>query len=205
MKHFLPLSSTSLATIAATALTLASLVVSLAQEAAPIPQTQTNIQFRVLEQTQINLGDRKLILNRVAPPILPEARALATPPLQPLSAEAAQTALRRESKKSAVLFLSATVYNREVTQLRWFGESGECRAFSNIDFNLLSGLGVIETEYAVYSVLMGLGNESRAAATELIPPLSQFNPKRAEYFVVEDKAKPATTETLAAIDGYLMT
>ena len=178
------------------------------QENALTVQPQTEIRFRVLEQTQINLGDHKVILNRVEPPVLPKPRAVVARPSSPLSAAAVQTALRQESKKSEVLFLSATVYDREVTQLRWFGEGGEFQAFSNIDFNFLSGLGVIETDDTVYSILMGLGNESRAAASEQnrtataqVPLLNQFSPKRAEYFVVEDKAKPATAEALAGIDA----
>ena len=166
------------------------------------------INFQILERQEIQIGDRKIIQNRVAPPVLPEPRAVVAQPPAPLSAESVQTALRREGKKSEVLFLSATVYDRAVTQLRWFGEAGECRAFSNIDFNFLSGLGEIETEDTVYSILMGLENESRAVptgqdrgGTAQIPLLSQFSPARAEYFVVGDKAKPATAEALAGMDA----
>ena len=185
---------------------LATMTASAQQDAAPTAQKPAEIKFRVLDQTQINLGDRKLILNRVAPPTLTEQRAVVAPPAIPLSAEAAQAAVRRESKKAQVLFLSATVYDRAVTQLRWFGEGGEFRVFSNIDFNYLTGLGAIETEDTVYTLFLGVGNETavagqdRPAATQ-IPPLSQFSPQRAEYFVVEDKARPASPETLAGIDA----
>ena len=195
------LSDCSLAAIAAAALTLASPLVSLAQETAPPTQTQTDIQFRVVEQTQFDLGDHKLIVNRVAPPVLRKQRAVGTPPPPPLSAEAVQIELRKQSKKSAVLFLSATVYDREVTQLSWFGEGGECRAFSNIDFNFLNGLGEIETDDTVYTILLGLGNESRAAAAAQIPFLNQFSPTRAEYFVVGENGTPATVEALAGLDA----
>ncbi len=185
---------------AAAALTLIAPPGLSAQETPPAAQPPPDISFRVLEQTRIDLGDHKLILNRVAPPVLPKSHAVVQPP-PPFSAEAAETARRREGKKSAVLFLTVTVYDREVSLLRWFGEGGEGRAYSNIDFNLLGGLGVIETEDTVYSLLLGLGNEARTAASRPVPPLSQFSPARAEYFLAEDKAKPADAEALAALDA----
>ena len=194
------------------AIFLLAMPVAAQQKGAPDEQTPTDIPFRVIEQTQINRGDHKIILNRVAPPVLPEKRAAVPQTTAPLSTEAMQTALRQERKKSAVLFLSATVYDRQVTLLRWFGEGGEIRAFSNIDFNFLAGLGQIETDDTVYAIFMGLGNETREAVAERnragvepIPPLSQFSPVRAEYFVVVDKSKPATAEVgLPQFDGYLL-
>jgi len=63
---------------------------------------------------------------------------------------------RQLVKKSVLLFLSATVYDRNVTEVRGFGTQGEYRIFSNIDFNLLAGLGGFETPDTSYSLLMGL-------------------------------------------------
>lgn len=190
---------------------LAAIPVAAQQNSAPAEHTPADIPFRVLGQTQITRGDHKIIMNRVAPPVLPQRPAVAVQQVPLPSPEAVQSALRREKKRAEVLFLSATVYDHEVTQLRWFGEAGECRAFSNIDFNLLSGVNQIETDDAVYTILMGLGNESRNAminrsqlfdgTVAKVPPLSQFNPTRAEYFVMEDKSKPATAESLAGIDA----
>ena len=69
--------------------------------------TPPPIVLRVLETRKISLGDHSLILNRVAPPVLP-----APPP--PTAAEVPTTAARAEEnrlahKKHEVLFLSATV------------------------------------------------------------------------------------------------
>ena len=86
-------------------LTLATLLVALPaaaqQKIAPAEQAPADIPFRVIGQTQISLGDHKLILNRVTPPVLPEKQTVAAQVIPPLSAEAAQTALRREWVNSA--------------------------------------------------------------------------------------------------------
>jgi hypothetical protein len=118
------------------------------------------IKFQVLQSKRVDLGDRSLILNRVVPQVLPPA----PPPATAVVVTEAGPALEEErtpQKKQEVLFLSATVYDRQVTEVRSFAGQREIRIFSNIDFNLLAGVGGFETEDTVYTLLMGLGNETR--------------------------------------------
>lgn len=187
-----------------------------AQEESAGVSEKPAIKFQVLEQKRINLGTRSIFLNRVVPPVLPEL----PPPPPPPTAEqiaAAQAEWERlgPHKKYEILFLSATVYDRKVTEVRWFGRKGESKIFSNIDFNYLRGAGEFETEDTVYMLLMGIGDETseqvegfnQYAAEQgwpkkswkQIPKPETFSPARSEYMVMED-AVPLE-EDLAAMDA----
>lgn len=90
-------------------------------------QAAPAILFQVLRQWRVNAGDHTVILNRVVPPVLPPAPS---PPAPPPAAEiAAAEAFEawQPVKKSVILFLSATVYDRQVTEVRWFNALGEHR------------------------------------------------------------------------------
>ena len=177
------------------------------------------INFHVLRQWRVSAGDHAVILSRVAPPVLPPAPP---PPVPPTAEEIAITEAfeaGKPAKKNAALLLSATVYARQVTEVRWFSAQGEYRIFSNIDFNLLAGLGGFETADTSYTLIMGLGNETRAERIQYnrsltpvelknnlpldVPPLpTEFSPLRAEYIVVEDAAhKSPTAEDMTALDA----
>jgi hypothetical protein len=180
-------------------------------------QSRPAINFRVLQSWELNLGNRSIFYNRVAPPQpLPPRPPQPVPEAQPLTPEEAAPADARARKKFEALFLSATVYDRRVTELRWWFENREYRAWSNVDFNYLAGAGEIETEDSVYWLIMGLGNdtaESIAAANERaaaegwnsrkdLPSPERFNPVRAEYFLANDSKSPEpSVEALAAIDA----
>lgn len=178
------------------------------------------INFQVLERRKIKMGNRSLFLNRVVPPVLPPTPTPARTAPQPVLTLEQQRALaEREAKRLVVLFLSVTVYDRQVSELRWSDEHGSHRVFSNIDFTYLAGMGGFETPDASYTLMMGLGNDSRAerlaynrslTAEDLkndfqldVPPLpTEFSPQRSEYMVVEDKAHPSPSEeALASLDA----
>jgi hypothetical protein len=165
----------------------------------------------------VNLGNRSIFYNRVAPPPpLPPKTPAPLPEAKVLTPQEAAAVEARARKKFEALFLSATVYDRRVTELRWWFDNREYRAWSNVDFNYLAGAGEIETEDSVYWLIMGLGNdtaESVAAANERaatqgwnwhkeLPSPVRFNPARAEYFLAtENKAPEPSAEALAAIDA----
>ena len=168
------------------------------------------IQFQVLQTRRINLGDHSLIMNRVVPPVLP-APPPAAPPSPPsaLTEEARQAFLQRPRKKSVVLFLSATVYDHQISQVSWQDANGFYRAFSNIDFTPIPfGLG-FETADTRYSFMVLSRNTTRAAAEahqrdgieHWIPQLSDFNNTQSGYIVVEDPAKPVSDEACAPLDA----
>jgi hypothetical protein len=168
------------------------------------------VQFQVLEQRTIDLGDHSLTIQRIAPPPPSAARPA------PAAPQPAPGAVQEDSRREQFLSLSATVYDGEVTRLRWFHEGREYRAFSNIDFRYLAGLGAFETADAVYSLILGLGEETRAQAAadrsralaggappDTVPPvpaLAEFPAGRAAYRLTPGSAA-APPEALAALDA----
>ncbi len=185
-----------------------------ASQAKPAP-----INFQVLKAWELNLGNHSIRYNRVAPPLLPVPPP-PVPPAPPPTAEqiAAWEALQQPRKKSEVLFLSATVYDRKVTEIRWFPNQRESQVFSNIDFNFLAGLGWFETEDTEYMLLMGIGNETSEQVAAFnqyarengwpkqswkqIPALETFSRTRSEYVITEDERHSAPPdEDLAALDA----
>jgi len=95
-------------------------------------------------------------LNRVVPPVLPPAPAAAAKAAQGDAAEISVDEDRAPQKKQEVLFLSATVYDRQVTEVRCFAGQREIKIYTNIDFNLLAGQGGFEADDTVYTLLLGL-------------------------------------------------
>lgn len=176
------------------------------------------IKFQVLQSKRIDLGNRALILNRVVPPVLPPAPAAAANAATAESAEIAAEEDRGPQKKQEVLFLSATVYERQVTEVRWFAGQREFKIFTNIDFNLLAGQGGFESDDTVYTLILGLGNETReevAAFNERatkegwpqrsfkqIPAPESFSTTRSEYTVAgSDESKAPPEEIMKAFDA----
>ena len=177
------------------------------------------INFQVLEQRKINLGNRSLFLNRVVPPVLPELPPPPVPGPPPTAEQIAEWEARQPpQKKQGFLFLSTTVYDRKVTEIRRFENQREYQMFSNIDFNYLAGLGWFETADTEYMLLMGTGNETAEQVEGFnqyarengwpershmqIPAPETFSLTRSEYVVVEDErhlSPPA--EELAALDA----
>ena len=174
------------------------------------PAASPPIRFQVIQRRTIDLEDRSLILNRVAPPVLPSK------PTAPAVQNAAP-AEEPPDKKAVILFLSATVYDRKVTEISFVGGQGKAAIFSNVDFNLFEGLGQVETDDTSYSLMLAVSNqtaEDAAArnrqlaeqgalmARQRIPPPGEFSPARSECIVVEDTAHPAPTgEELAALEA----
>jgi hypothetical protein len=178
------------------------------------------IKFQVLQSERIALGDRTLILNRVVPPVLPPAPVptAAANRARPDIADLGVEPDRAPQKKEEALFLSATVYDRQITEVRWFAGQREFRIFTNIDFNLLSGQGGFETDDTVYTLILGLGNETRREVDAFnerafkegwpqrslrqIPTPESFNKTRSEYTVAGgDGSKTPPEEILRAFNA----
>lgn len=194
----------TLSTASALLAPLAALAVNPADGANPpaSPATPPPISFQILQTSSVNLGNRSAIYNLVVPPVLPPP-PVPTPPPPPLTAEQIQVLEARPLKMSVVLFLSATVFGRQVTQLRWSDENGQHTAFSNIDFNYFSGPSGFETADTSYFLFMGLGNQTReeAGADSIqVPPLSQFSAAASQYTVGENSVNPPTAGSLKMLD-----
>lgn len=125
--------------------------------------------YQILKTTVQGQGGRNVTIHRVADPGLPE-RVEPIPSTIDLDDPEVQTWLeeqRRAAKRLRLTIISATVFDHEVTFLRWwvFGGEGppeEFQAYSNVDFNHLTGFGAYEVGEMQYGILMGIGNSDAA-------------------------------------------
>lgn len=177
-----------------------------APAAAPDGTTENSpppISYHILRQRIIEDDQQNVVMNRVAPPTLPPE------PVAPASIATENATAEAPAKKSVLLFLSATVYDHKITALGIMGASGKAGIFSNIDFNLLEGVGHIETSDAVYSLMLAVTNQSadeaaahnqqladegRPTAWNRIPNLAEFSATHSECLVVEDATHSAPTD-----------
>lgn len=171
------------------------------------------VEWMVLEQKiyRIDDGKRNLILRRVAKPELSEPSEEKAPPSYSeedlafmeeynLSLREFFYLDRYQGKEHKVLSLSATVYDREITGIRWRHEGRDYTAWSTIDFNHLRGVRQFETADKVYSLYMGIGEEDGDSAAEL-PELPATTPGQAEYFLeTEDPELLEDDDIFAPLD-----
>ena len=207
-------------------LTLSVLLLAIpavAQQNSAPTSAQPALDLKVLESVEVKFPDHSIFYQRVAPPAAPALRTpVSTPVPQVLSLAESAAAEARAAKKSAVLMLSATVYDRQVTELRWQAGGRQYRAWSNIDFSYFAGKGEIETTDCVYFLIMGLGHETRESvaewnrfapewerlaaaeglvgqwATKAVPDLAKFPAGRSTYLLTGEA--PAD-DSLAALDA----
>ncbi len=168
-----------------------------------VAQELSNFPYRIIQSRKVDFGDHFVFLNRVAPPAVPPLPASVATPAQPeFSAEVTETLANLESKKSELLFLFATVFDRDVTELHWCAGGREYRALSNIDFNYFTVLGQIETENTVYGLMLAIGNESSEALdSELGPLVSRLSNARSEYILIDGKEQDVPDASLAGLDA----
>ncbi len=176
------------------------------REAERLARLTSRVNFRVLERKEVDLGERKIIMNRVAPPVLEaqpvdEARVETERP-KVSEAEIQEMMRRYQEKEHRTIMLSATVYDRQFTELRWTYEGEQFLAYSSVDFNFLRGVTDFETDDAFYFFFLGIGNEDSETIEERnrlakeqgwegyvetqIPEPPAFTPGRAEYAIVSD-------------------
>lgn len=159
-----------------------------------------SVAFTVLERREIDMGERKLIANRVADPQLPklkeEVKDNATSTSESLPPEFFNSTPREQH----TLLLSATIHEGEptVTHLRWRGHDGvEFEAWSNIDWNFMRGMVNLHSETDEYLVLQGVGPPS---FDDEVPALPPFTEGKAEYFVFADSAADIDDNAYEGID-----
>ena len=187
MNHRVTLSGSSCAVIVAAALTLAFPLVSFAAEIPPVTEAKPVLKLQVIEGVEVKLPDRSIFYQRVTPPKpLPPRAPASAPETKPLSPAEAAAAEARAKKNFEVLMISATVYDRRVTEFRWYVGHHEYRAWSNLDFNFLAGQSEIETADSVYFLIMAISNEGAEAiaARKELPPSETFSNQRSQYLLV---------------------
>jgi len=177
------------------------------------------VQKRIITEHQVVQGaGEKLIFQRVP---RPTANAFAEPRQSGQRRE--KSVLpgfeRVESPDIVSVRLSATVYDRTVTELRFTVDGRHHTVWSNLDFNLLSGLTDIEHSGKIYQFLIGFGNESTVSTREResklkslgievrspkwIPQLSDFPNAGVSYTSkAENDPDPATLIALTLLHQY---
>lgn len=186
-----------------------------AQDALQNARSQPPLPVHVLKSWRADFGDRSLYLNRVAPPFLRQAPIQTSAPtdntVPPAFADAPVP-----GKKSEVLFLSATVHNHKFTEIRWMAGGNEFRAFSNIDFNLLTGGLSFENEDTAYTLLLAVTNvstqtvqtvsgsphDSAPVSADSLAAIGKLSTTKAQYIVAGDGGDVAPQDKgLAAFDA----
>jgi hypothetical protein len=101
--------------------------------------------------------------------------------------------------ETRLLMISATVYDRSLTKLRWWYEGREYEAVSNIDFNYMRPASYFKGSSAFYFLLMGIGNENSAqtarrnrviggkAMVEELPSHLSFPQGKSSYLVTGER------------------
>ncbi len=161
----------------------------------PIPGT-----YQILEQRIVQHDGYTVTYNRITPPQMSKVPALVA---TPLTAEEQALADSRKGKAHGNLCSGATVFDHAVTELHWTSGGKRHVAYSNIDFNLVAGLGTFDSADTVYSSILAVGNSTRATqAAAAIPALSEFPTDLSIYLVpADDTFSEADNEILAALDA----
>lgn len=166
----------------------------------------------------MDLGNRSILYNFVeTPALLPLPVSLPSPsPSPPAAFDDFQSSGTWNSKPEVSLFLSATVYDHAVTEIRWWREEGEYVIWSSADFNLLRGTIDFETPQVRYSIFLGIGNESRAEieqwnayvlanrlAPDLrrrVPAIQALSPGRSNHRIVSPPKFGTRVEALRTLE-----
>ncbi|MEY4484141.1 MAG: hypothetical protein RL693_1593 [Verrucomicrobiota bacterium] len=156
--------------------------------------------FQIIEQQIVHKDGRAITFNRVVPPPTPIASASTS--VSP--SKVANVPLEQESKDHQMLSISATVYDRKITELRWFKDGKSFHAWSNIDFNYIAGIGSFETADTIYSVVLGIGNETSQSSgiVKSLPALEAFPAAQSSYILIKGDPKTAyTAQDVASMDA----
>jgi hypothetical protein len=178
----------------------------------------------VVESFEADLGERKVIFNRVLPSDLSaqtirhsqKAEAATTPVLTEAEMEAWRA--QQAAKRDETLFLSATVFEDGVTELNWTDEGVNYQAYANVDFHYLEGMAEFETVDARFSVIMAVGKDGTGSSTSLSknfsqadvptrwhPSLTDFSGQGVEYLVVAESNTVLDNATaFAGIEAMLL-
>lgn len=166
----------------------------------PPPPPKVIHDFKVLSTEEIPLEQRKMILHRVEDPGFPDP----TPPvpivtpMDPATQAAFRQSLeeRREAQdKTTHLFLSATIVDHRATLLRWWSDGKEFQAWSNVDFNFLTGFASFSKGDRHFVTFMGVGDvDSGSLRHDTLFSIPADLPTGLPHFRMVDGAGTGTEE-----------
>ncbi len=165
---------------------LAIFAVESQSEVVPAPQ--------VLQEAVVHENGRQIIMQRLDR--APASSVVPGPPQVVAVEGASQFEEEVSPKPHQMLFLSCTVYDHQVSLVRWSIEGRSYRAYVNADFNDAAGIGSFETTEAGYSLFMALGNETAESLS-----LHNADRQAAGYPMIE---LPAFASFPAGYTSYLL-
>ncbi len=125
------------------------------QQVTPVKVEAPAINFQVLGSQRVKVGLHSVIYNQVAPPVFPAPAVQVQPAPTPQYLQWLQA---RQQKASKFIMIGATVYDHQMTDLRWFDGDQWVRAFSNFDFNYLTDTVEFETDDTIYEIFLITGD-----------------------------------------------
>jgi len=141
----------------------------------------------VVTSKTVTAGDHNITFVRITPPVLPQLPAPIVPP--PSAAEQA-LAQERAGKTFAIVAFSAVVFPGPVTELSWQHDGRTYRAYSNVDFRLLTNVSELETSDSVYTLIFAANLADPTTDKTAAPLLATlpFSPDHAEYVLANPAA-----------------
>ena len=119
------------------------------------------INLQVIQSRTVNVGNHTVTFNQVVPPVFPNPTPAPSPAPTPAPSLAYLQWLQTEDQKAnKLIFISATIYDHNVTDVRLSDETGSCRVFSDINFAYLSGVGEFETPDTIYEYMEAWGDDT---------------------------------------------
>jgi hypothetical protein len=165
---------------------------------ASIPRAIDSREFEVRETVVHDLADRKITIHRVRSPG-PQAPPEETPQPAPAAPMAGGEA---HNKPLHALLLAATVVDNQATFLRWWRAGQEYQAWSNVNFNYLTGFSRFRVGEKPFSPVIALANVNSATSVDpnlqSIPP--DLPPGPPAFVVTQgDSTNAASTEVVVAL------
>lgn len=119
--------------------------------------SDTPCPLKILDSQEVDLGDHKIIYNRVETPKLkPKLKKAEAKPVEavPLTAEDAAAMKVWEATFQYSLSLSVTVYDGKTSELRWTEDGHENVVWSNVNFLHFSQFTDLATKSANYWLML---------------------------------------------------
>lgn len=133
------------------------MLAALALPAGASAQPPSTPIYSELSRSTAETPGQKVTYIEIEPPA-PSPRLPQPPPAPPTAAQQAE-AERLAGKRSAMLMLSINVYPGYpvISELRWWHEGHEWKAYANLDARIASHVGRVESASTVYGVIAAVG------------------------------------------------